>query len=63
MSDEKECKENLYSNHMKYKKRKIKEQDNIIVRIEYKEGKFICSINLLDGIHCLKCFSHNVSGV
>ena len=23
----------------------------------------ICSINLLDGIHCLKCFSHNVSGV
>ena len=23
----------------------------------------ICSINLFDGIHCLKCFSHNVSGV
>ena len=23
---------------------------------------YICSINLLDGIHCLKCFSH-VSGV
>ena len=22
-----------------------------------------CNINLLDGIHCLKCFSHNVSGV
>ena len=23
----------------------------------------ICSINLLDGIHCLKCFSHTVSGL
>ena len=22
-----------------------------------------CNINLLDGIHCLKCFSQNVSGV
>ena len=25
--------------------------------------KLIWSINLLDGIHCLKCISHNVSGV
>ena len=24
---------------------------------------FICNINLLDRIHCLKCFSHNVSGI
>ena len=23
----------------------------------------VCSINLLGGIHCLKCFSHNVSEV
>ena len=24
---------------------------------------WICNINLMDRIHCLKCLSHNVSGV
>ena len=27
------------------------------------QWNLICNINLLDWIHCLKCFSHNVSGV